>query len=103
MCCGQKRSLVRSNPIRRAAPAPPQTAFSHSRAQAGQTHTSIRYLGSAPLRVRGPVTGHQYEFSGAHSVHAVDSRDAASLLRTRFFRPAALGPTRSNLANGRSS
>jgi hypothetical protein len=47
----------------------------------------IRYLGVAPLRVRGPVTGRQYEFSGSHPVRPVDIRDTGSLLRTRLFRP----------------
>jgi hypothetical protein len=98
MCCGQKRSALRSNPIQRTAPPVPQTVSSHSmdpsRArvilpQSGmQSSSGIRYLGSSPLRVRGPVTGRQYEFSGSHPVHSIDPRDAALLLRTRFFGPA---------------
>ncbi len=47
---------------------------------------SVRYLESSPIRVRGPVTGQQYEFSGSGPVQSVDARDAASLLQSRFFR-----------------
>ena len=52
-----------------------------------QSSLGIRYLGSSPLRVRGPVTGRQYEFAGSHPVQSIDPRDAALLLRTRFFGP----------------
>lgn len=47
---------------------------------------SIRYLESTPIRVRGPVTGLQYEFSRARSVQMIDVRDAPALLQSRFFR-----------------
>jgi len=47
---------------------------------------AIRYLEKSPIRVRGPVTGRYYDFSGSRSVQVVDSRDAPPLLRTRFFR-----------------
>jgi hypothetical protein len=47
---------------------------------------SLRYLQNPPIRVRGPVTGRQYDFSGSRPVQAVDPRDASALLRTRFFR-----------------
>jgi hypothetical protein len=49
---------------------------------------SIRYLENSPIRVRGPVSGIGYEFSGSRPVQAVDARDASSLLNTRFFRRA---------------
>jgi hypothetical protein len=45
----------------------------------------LRYLERSPIRVRGPVSGRQYEFSAAAPMQAVDSRDAAQLLATRFF------------------
>ena len=50
--------------------------------------TSLRYADTSPIRVRGAVTGMYYEFSGSRPVQQVDSRDAASLLNTRFFRRA---------------
>ena len=45
----------------------------------------LRYLEKSPIRVRGPATGREYEFSAADPVRLVDARDAESLLRTRFF------------------
>ncbi|MEO7144136.1 MAG: hypothetical protein ABI165_11625 [Bryobacteraceae bacterium] len=45
----------------------------------------VRYLAKSPIRVRGPVTGTEYEFSAANTDRLVDARDADSLLRTRFF------------------
>jgi len=47
---------------------------------------TLRYTESSPVRVRGPVTGRVYDFSGSRSVQAVDRRDVPALLRTRFFR-----------------
>jgi hypothetical protein len=47
---------------------------------------TLRYSESSPILVRGPATGRRYEFSGTHPVQTVDPRDAAALLRTRFFR-----------------
>jgi hypothetical protein len=46
----------------------------------------IRYVDHPAIRVQGLQTGRSYEFSGSHSVLAVDARDAATLLATRFFR-----------------
>ena len=48
----------------------------------------LRYTESSPIHVRGPATGKTYQFSGAQPLQAVDTRDAASLLQTRFFRRA---------------
>lgn len=53
-----------------------------------QTWVSVRYTESSPVRVLGPITGRQYEFSGSHPVQPVHPGDAASLLSTRFFRRA---------------
>jgi hypothetical protein len=47
---------------------------------------SVRYLETSPIRVRGVVSGIDYQFSGSRAVQAVDARDASSLLSTRFFR-----------------
>ena len=47
---------------------------------------SVRYLENSPIRVRGLVSGMNYEFSGSRPVQLVDARDAASLLNTLFFR-----------------
>jgi hypothetical protein len=91
--------------VRNQAPAPhairavPQSPPSNSQARSVQPpaatttefpHSSIgvRYLENSPIRVRGPVSGRSYEFSGTAPIQQVDARDAASLLNTRFFRRA---------------
>jgi hypothetical protein len=53
-----------------------------------QPSTRVRYLENSPIRVRGPVSGTYYEFSGSRPVQLVTARDASSLLNTRFFRRA---------------
>jgi hypothetical protein len=46
---------------------------------------ALRYTETSAILVKGPVTGRQYQFSGSSPVQAVDARDVAALLRTRFF------------------
>lgn len=53
-----------------------------------QSAINLRYVERSPIQVRGPITGRTYEFSGSRPVQDVDARDAATLLRTRFFRRA---------------
>jgi hypothetical protein len=48
--------------------------------------TTVQYLQSSNVVVRGPVTGRRYAFSGWNSVQSVDRRDARALLSTRMFR-----------------
>jgi hypothetical protein len=43
--------------------------------------------GSAVL-IRGPSTGRHYQFGGGVQVQPVDSRDAAPLLKSGYFRLA---------------
>ncbi len=47
---------------------------------------SLRYLGPAPVCVRGPVTGWVYRFSPLQPVQPVELRDAQLLLSTPPFR-----------------
>ena len=96
MCCGQKRMAMRSVP----APAPQTAAVRQNVSKASsslpqhltaadprlRSPVSIRYLETSPIRVRGPVTGRVYEFSGTRPVQIVEAGDAAALSRTRFFR-----------------
>src|SRR5215510_9025523 len=95
-CCGQKREVFKNNPL----PATPlqgteqasrQEIFNGQYREAGrqtQSVVSIRYLDSSTITLEGPATGRWYEFSSAHPVQPVDSRDAGALLRMSFFRPA---------------
>ncbi len=66
-------------------PAPAEAAATRTHSQAAWSTTRLRYLEHSPVRVRGPVTGKHYDFSGANPVAAVEARDAEALLRTRFF------------------
>jgi hypothetical protein len=46
----------------------------------------VRYLGAAPIVVRGAVTGHAYRFAGSRAVQVVDARDLSVLLKKGMFR-----------------
>ena len=48
---------------------------------------TLRYLGSAAVTVRGPVTGRTYAFCASAPRRSVDPKDAIVLLRTAYFRP----------------
>ena len=111
MCCGQKRATMTQENMNQTAlnqtalnqttlkshymatPAPVAAPPVHNLAPtasapqppAGWSSVGLRYLEKSPIRVRGPVTGRQYEFSAVNSVRSVDARDAGSLLSTRFF------------------
>jgi hypothetical protein len=78
--------------VTQPAPSDQQAPSASQQTQAGTrpvySSVTLRYLEKSPILVRGPVTDQQYEFSGARPVQSVDARDAAALLRTRFFRPA---------------
>lgn len=65
---------------------PPQTMTRTTPVAAPYARVTVRYLENSPIRVRGPVTGQNYEFSGSHPTQPIDARDASSLLQSRFFR-----------------
>jgi hypothetical protein len=48
--------------------------------------TTLQYLQSSNIVVRGPVTGRRYGFSVWNRVQSVDRRDARALMSTRMFR-----------------
>ena len=85
-CCGQKRSQSAVPPVGPIGAAPLRTAsVVRDRAPTGAGGVLLRYRDRAPVRVRGPVTGQVYEFSGERPSRWVDARDAEPLLRTRHF------------------
>jgi hypothetical protein len=47
---------------------------------------TLLYLGDSAIRVRGSASGRYYEFSKSRPRREIDARDAASFLRTHFFR-----------------
>jgi hypothetical protein len=95
MCCGKNRQQLRApsaNPVTTQTvrqnmpliPRAPQPAVAP--VQPSSSLIALRYLRRSPIRVRGPVTGRVYDFSVSNLVQPVDSRDAAALVRTNFFR-----------------
>ncbi len=75
-----------TQPAPTSRPLPNRGQRAAGRTQPAYSSVILRYLENSPILVPGPVTGRQYEFSGARPVQAVDGRDAVALLRTRFFR-----------------
>lgn len=76
-CCGRKRSSsagVASTVLHTPALGPPSLR-----------DVVLRYREHTRVVVRGPVTGRAYEFSAQQPTRAVESRDAAWLLRTQRF------------------
>jgi len=53
---------------------------------AGADVVVLEYLERSSIRVRGPVTKTQYEFSGSEPIQRVDRRDAPALLGTPYFK-----------------
>jgi hypothetical protein len=113
MCCGQKRSALRTapfagktanrarlpidlTPTRRPSTALPlrdnDSALEVLRRGAhaltlvpDPAPVSLRYVRTAPMRMVGEVSGRQYEFSGLRPTQAVDPRDLFQLLSMGYF------------------
>lgn len=107
MCCGSKRSALRNTAMPARVPATPRPVFQRAAdgtrapgapgpnpaAAAAQVAApgasllvTLRYLQTPAIRVRGPVTGRRYDFSGARPDQTVDPGDAPGLARTGLFR-----------------
>lgn len=91
MCCGQGRailraSLVASQPRPPLAPARIVSAARAAQAPPPSSVVSVRYLGAAPIVVRGAISGRAYRFALGNAVQAVDARDMPRLLQKGIFR-----------------
>lgn len=102
-CCGQKRDSLRSNtfpstnnnePQGSGVQQQPRPVFAerfhppvpaNSPVSEGPHSIALQYTETSHIVVEGPVTRRRYEFSGAHAIQMVDSRDVGGLLSTRFF------------------
>ena len=99
MCCGSRRSAWRAAPAfpRATASAEPPAPRAVSQTDAATVRSAgdafpsvkLHYAQTAPVRLRGPVTGRAYDFSGEQPVQAVDVRDAAVFARNPAFRREA--------------
>ncbi len=107
MCCGSKRRawINTSTPARAASATSPVSQSTSNRTHIPATpglnpatttasrsgvRTSLpptpQHLETSTMRVRGPVTGRWYDFSGARPPQAMDPRDGAVLMRSGLFR-----------------
>lgn len=88
-CCGQGRMALRASQAIQT-PKTPRAAGGGIARVAGDAalrpKVPIRYLGAAPIVVRGAVSGHAYSFAAGRSVLPVDTRDLAGLLKKGIFR-----------------
>ena len=50
----------------------------------------VRYGGGRPVVIRGPVTKHEYHFSGLERLQSVDARDAIAIIRNPLFQVEAV-------------
>lgn len=90
MCCGASREAYRAGdpaPYLPPPPAPAAPLAAPLTAEGAPPPASVRlrFLQRARVRVRGPATGTDYEFSGTEPVRAVHPGDAEALLRTGHF------------------
>jgi hypothetical protein len=78
-CCGQKREELRQRRTVFVATAPPAPA------EPAGPRTPVVFKGTGSYLVTGPSTGEVYYFSERQREQSVDVRDAAALIKTRFF------------------
>jgi len=81
-CCSQRRHAVPSTTQLRA------TAGVSTPPSPDAAARRLRYLGDAPLSLRGPFSGRVYEVDAKTRVIDVDVLDAEPLVRTTLFEPA---------------
>lgn len=90
-CCGQGRANLRASqaatPKLPGVRPPAVTGFGRAIVAAAQKPVAmVRYIGAAPIVVRGAASGRTYQFAAARSVQPVDARDVAGLLKKGIFR-----------------
>lgn len=86
-CCSQRRQALTATTQLRVAVATSGTALPNTTVSAVDAQR-LRYLGTAPLNVRGPFSARLYEIEGPLRLIEADARDVAALLRTALFEHA---------------
>lgn len=89
-CCGESRAAYRAaEPAPYLPPSPARAPAAWERAvdeaPPGPAAVRLRFKERATVRVRGPVSGADYVFSGNEPVRAVHAGDVEGLLRTGHF------------------
>jgi hypothetical protein len=86
-CCGQRRAAAatpapqaseRLNHFALPIPVVKPTAPVNKK-------SALRYIGLAPLSLRGPRSGRAYYFAKANDAESVDEQDIDAMLRTQLF------------------
>lgn len=88
-CCGQGRMALKTSQAAPGSPGarPATTGNGRTFVPAPPKPLAlVRYLGAAPIVVRGAITGHAYSFAAGRAVQPVDARDVAGLLKKGIFR-----------------
>lgn len=88
-CCGQGRAALRNSQATQTPKTPRSGGSDVVRIvgnAAPHAKVPIRYLGAAPIVVRGAISGQPYRFSLGHAVQPVDTRDVVGLLKKGIFR-----------------
>lgn len=80
-CCGDRRAAMRSPPIRRVMPEPPDPPRP-------QDPVQLAPRGDSAIVMRGEVTGLTYLFGAWGAALTVDGRDVPALMATGWFRRA---------------
>lgn len=86
-CCSQRRQALAVSTQLRAAVAMSHTALPDAAVPAAHLQR-LRYVGNAPLNVRGPFSARVYEVEGPLHLIEADARDVAALLRSALFERA---------------
>jgi hypothetical protein len=77
-CCGKKRALLRRSLMSVTPPAPPP--------KLKQRESTLHYVGSSSILLRGAISQETYVFSAAEPEQAVHVSDVPALLGTGLFR-----------------
>lgn len=86
-CCGQGRMALKTSQAATAtAPARTWPGVQARAIPPPRAGVPLRYLGAAPIVVRGPVTGAAYSFAGSRHTQPVDARDLPGLMKKGIFR-----------------
>jgi hypothetical protein len=91
-CCSDRRQAVSTTPQLRVAVAAAHSslaAAAPSAAGSAANPQRLRYVGHAPLNVRGPFSARIYEVDVLLRLIDADARDVSALLRTALFERAA--------------